>query len=174
MVADGRHANGSLASCLQDCSSHCLRSPARLQPVGQRLAYGALALAYGENIIYQGPTFQSASASVAGTSVTVTVTFTSASVSASNTLSLTPASCPISLGVPASQCAFPTIFTSAGAINATTAISADGQHLVLSGSAAKAGASVTGVAYGYGQWPIITVYNAAGLPIVPFNRTISA
>lgn len=148
--------------------------PRHKQPVGQRLALGALALNYNQNVFYQGPTFQGATASVAGTTVTVTVSFTPQSVASNNVLSKVPASCPINLGVPASQCAFPTIFTSAGAINATSSISSDGTKMILTGTAVKTGVTVQSVAYGYGQWPIIEIYNAAGIPIVPFNKNVTA
>lgn len=150
--------------------------PRHKQPVGTRLMLGALALSYGQtSTIYKGPTFASASATVAGTTVTVSAAFTGDSVSAANPLNIIPGViCPTQLGVPAAQCGYPTIVTSAGSLNATVAVSGNGLNLIFTATAPTANPTVQSVAYGYSQWPVITVYNVAGLPIVPFSKNITA
>lgn len=132
--------------------------PRHKQIVGARLAASALAESYGmPSVPHASPQYAGASPSVTGTQLSVTVALTPSS----GPLTLTNAACPTNLGVPAAQCAYPTIFTAQGpaaGYNATLSLSTDGLSIVLAAAAASAGETITGTAYGYGTWPIITVY----------------
>jgi len=144
--------------------------PRHKQVPAGRLANAALNQIYAQNTPLLGPVAQAATGSAAGTMLTVTVQFP-----AGSSLALQAAHCPTELGVPASICAWYGIQGSDWTLyNATAAVTADGNGLELTATAKAAGVKPLYATYGYGPWPIITVYGANGLPAIPFNQSVTA
>lgn len=142
--------------------------PRHKQVVGSRLAAAALTQVYKQNVPYIYPTFASSSAAANGNVVTVTVTLSNVGTS----LNFQPAHCPTELGVPADICAWWSVIGKDGVwYNATAAITGGGQSVAITATLA-AGVAANGTAYGYGTWPVITLYNNFGLPVLPWMRNL--
>jgi hypothetical protein len=56
--------------------------------------------------------------------------------------------------------------------NATTAMSSDGNSIILSVTAPTTGLAAIASAYGRATWPVVTHYNSIGLPVIPWCFTI--
>ena len=150
--------------------------------VSARLAALALAQVYGRaGVAHLSPRYASASAAApAGRTLTVTVSVTPGAAYAG--LALVPPSpagahgnsslCPAQWGVEARSCDWFAVQDSNGAwLNATAAIGADGQTIVLTATASADGATANATRNGYADWPVVSVYNSAGLPLVPWPPT---
>jgi len=138
--------------------------PRDKQDVGMRLAWNALALAYNQNVQYLGPTFSSLSFRQGTTSVAV-VSFVPSSIGTG--LKTAAASCPAAVGN--ANCAWFDVQSDDGQWhNATVAIV--GNTVELSVTLA-AGRRATGARFGYAEWPVCTVFNGNGLPLLPFTSS---
>ena len=139
------------------------------QPVGLRLANAALNQVYAQTSLpWQGPYFAGpAKGAEVGTVSTATVSFTSNSVSGGLVLHATPA-CPVA----ATSCGWWALQAPTGEwVNATAAIGSDNQSVVVSAEFTLT-AAPTGVRYGYADWPVLNLYNGAGLPAIPFDLPV--
>ncbi len=145
--------------------------PRNKQTVAQRFVAAALPLLYGIPAAYLNPAYRSASAVTAGTTATVTVSFDPATVGTG--LTIVPSACPVSQGVPADECAWHEIQTSDGAwTNATAAVTPDGAGLTLTATVASPGLLVNATRSSFSPWPVVTVYNQAGLPALPWWEAV--
>ena len=57
-------------------------------------------------------------------------------------------------------------------LNASVVIGDDGQSVVLS-AVAGVGRSAIATRFGWNSWPVVTVYNTEGIPLLPWNRAIN-
>jgi len=136
--------------------------PRYKQIVGYRLSLAALAVTYGQTIQYKGPEATSWKIQKLPPAVAVVVDFAPDSLGSG--LVLTENTC--DPNVPAVQCGYYEIGTSDGKwTNGTASIS--GNLLIVSANLA-AGAVVSGVRYGWDNYPVATLYNKEGLPALPF------
>jgi len=136
--------------------------PRSKQVVGYRLSLTALAIGYRQPIQYKGPEAAGWTILSQSPSASVRVTFSADSVGGG--LVITPKAC--YTGENSNQCRWADIGTQDGQwANATIAIS--GQSIVLSATIAS-NSQVTGVRYGWANYPIAVVYNKEGLPALPF------
>ena len=77
--------------------------------------------------------------------------------------------CPHQFGVEDVSCDWFAIQDSAGVwVNASVAIGADGASLTLTAAPSAAGATPNATRNGWADWPVVSVYNAAGLPLTPW------
>jgi len=144
--------------------------PRYKQEVGQRLSLAARAITYGEKVAYIGPTFESARIVSNGPNVVVDVSFTPESVESGVVVRTTP-TCPVSTD----QCGWYSIqLSDARWYNATSSSLNPSNNKVLRVSLSNVGSSLTvrGIRYGYAAWPMCNLYNGAGLPGIPFQRTL--
>jgi sialate O-acetylesterase len=147
--------------------------PRNKQTVGARLTATARALLYKQNLVYQGPIFESAHVQDMHihemfddfADVSVVVNFEPSTLGSG--LVMKEASCPE--GLDYKHCAGFELQTSDQMWhNATGTV--QGSTLVVSMPMEEMGtATVSGVRYGYGDWPIITIYNVEGFPAIPFT-----
>lgn len=144
--------------------------------VGRRLAATALCTAYGRSEQpCHSPRYGKATAITRGLTVTVTITVVSEGLAGGLVwVAPSPASnsswCPHSKMVETRSCAWFAVQTSDQAwLNASAAISSDGTAVVLTATAATVGLQAVATANGYGDWPVVNVYNRAGLPLVPWT-----
>ncbi len=80
------------------------------------------------------------------------------------------AHCPTELGVPASQCAGFAIGASDGVLyNASAAVGAAGDTLVLTATASSGAARVLNTSFGYSNYPVALFENGLGLPLAPWT-----
>ena len=56
---------------------------------------------------------------------------------------------------------------------ASVALGADGRSVLLATAAPAAGQALRAVSYAYSTWPLSALYNAAGLPALPFFANVS-
>jgi sialate O-acetylesterase len=149
----------------------------RKQLVAARLAAGAMAVQYGHTgtpII--GPVYASAADVSGGGTLAADVVFEGSSVAGGLTLQLglnNTSFCPVDAGIPLSSCAW---FALRGAqsgawVNATGVEIVNGTAVRLS-AAAGGDAAVSATAFGWGAYPVVTLFNGAGLPVTPWNRTL--
>jgi hypothetical protein len=148
---------------------------ARAAAALQALAYGASAVAY------IGPRYASSSAAPAppaGT-VAVTVTFDPASLRGAPVALNTSVACPAGVtaasceafGVQTSDCAWHT-----GAGNVTAAVTPDGTGITLTATlppGSPAGLTAVGTRGLFGNWPLVQLYNGAGLPAEPWYEAVT-
>jgi len=151
------------------------------QLVGRRVAAELAAALYGAPAHPPGPTYSRAELSSApnGT-LTATVSFTEESMAGGallfNPPHATPWSnssrCPSELGIIREQdCGWFGIWDAAGALhNASVSVLPGGLQLLLMAQA-QAGAQAVGTQWGWNAWPVVSFYNAAGAPMVPWNRS---
>lgn len=170
----------------------------RKQQFSARLAAAVLGDVYAlPGHAHAHPTLASASGSVVdgGATLQVTVTFQPGSSGVGPLLlNASTTACPRG-GAPynfsAAACAGPQIKGSDGVWrNATVAVGADGATVVMAApvaaprgaaglrrgeGAAAAGAVFTPVAcaYGWGVWPLVSVYTAEGFPALPWNVSVA-
>jgi hypothetical protein len=157
------------------------------QLVGRRVAAGLAAALYGAPTLPTGgagPTYAGAALSSApnGT-LTATVSFSAESLGGA-ALQFNPphasqwsnsSRCPSELGIIKEQdCGFFGIWDSAGVThNASASLLPGGSQLLLVAQA-PAGTRAVGTAWGWNAWPVVSFYNAAGLPMVPWNFSSSS
>jgi hypothetical protein len=154
------------------------------QLVGRRVAAALSAALYGAPPLPTpggvGPTFAGASLSAAPSgALRATVRFEPASL-AGGALVFNPphtspwsnsSRCPTETNViKAADCGFFNILGSDGvSYNATdVAVGADGVTLELAAQA-PAGTGAAGTEWGWNAWPVVSFYNVAGLPMVPWH-----
>jgi len=85
--------------------------------------------------------------------------------------------CPTERGVNASYCAWFSIQTNDGAFswhNASATLSADAMGVVLTAVVPQPGLAAVRTAFGWGDWPVATVYSAEGFPLLTWNRDLNA
>ena len=151
------------------------------QLVGRRVAAGLAAALYGAASAERGPQYAGAAlASAPGGLLSADVRFDPATLGGRALVYAPPAAsqwsnssrCPAELGIVRLQdCAWFYILASdARAYNATVTLGASGTTLHL-GAQAPAGTLAVGTSYGYNAWPVVSYYNAAGWPMVPWNAT---
>jgi len=135
--------------------------PRSKQIVGSRLSLTARAIGYGEKIQYKGPEATGYTVLSQSPAASVRVTFADDSIGGG--LVITPKPC--YSGISVDQCRWADIGTGDGQwTNATITIS--GSTIILS---ATIGTSpVTGVRYGWANYPVAVIYNTDGLPALPF------
>jgi sialate O-acetylesterase len=154
--------------------------PRYKQPVGERAAAAALALAYGfggsDGPVWRGPTYASAAVSSSGGSAVVTVTFAPGSLGTSGKLALnTSLACPAGLAPQA--CEGFAVQTSDGVWHAdargqvAVGVTADGARLTLTLPQLGAGLTVNATRAMWANWPLASLHNDAGLPVVPWEAT---
>eukprot|EP01111_Echinosteliopsis_oligospora_P000978 TRINITY_DN1123_c0_g1_i1.p1 TRINITY_DN1123_c0_g1~~TRINITY_DN1123_c0_g1_i1.p1 ORF type:complete len:499 (-),score=172.11 TRINITY_DN1123_c0_g1_i1:61-1440(-) len=139
--------------------------PRDKQTVGSRLANAAREVAYGETgIIWQGPTFSSATSNILGTTLTVSVTF---DLNGSENLVQVDTVC--ASGVPTSNCENWGLVVGSEYVtpNATAVSSADTVTLTFD----NLQGSPSTLQYAYNIWPVTTIFNKQGLPAIPFQTT---
>jgi hypothetical protein len=146
---------------------------------GARLSAAALSTVYAvEGIQHTGPAYAGSFGSVSGSSLVVTVVFDASSVgSGLQFSSLAFDHCPTEAGVPADQCAWWSITGSDGkAYNATAALTADGRGVVLTAPLPPGTSGVTPArsSFGYGIWPVVTLYNKEGFPALAWSANVTA
>lgn len=152
--------------------------PRAKQLVGRRTAAAALSLVYGIERPFAGPRFKQATAGGDATHpLSATLTFTGGGGGLSL---ITPQAtgqfanssvCPT--GVSASLCfGFMIAGTDGTWRPATGVLSGDSQQLVLS-APAPAGVTAVAVSSGWSLWPITLLYGTNGLPVFPFNATVT-
>jgi len=140
--------------------------PRNKQEVGKRLLAAARNIAYGEStVVWQGPTFASATQSVVGNIATIVVTFTTYGATG---LTVAPATCPSQ--VPSNTCANWEVLLSDGnwypATSPTLTTPNNVVDVILT---LPASLTVKGVRYAYAIWPLTTLFSAEGLPAIPFE-----
>ena len=175
---------GSSLSCLCDAvwlpPRSLVCSPRNKQVVAQRLTAAALAHVYNRSgIVFQGPVYTSATGTVDGHTVSVTVSFRPETLGSGLVFSsLAFDHCPTELGVYSVDCTWYTIKTSDGVrYNATAAIVGPGGSQLLLSAALPlnvSGVRASSTMSGYGQWPVVTLYNREGFPSLPWNRSVDA
>jgi hypothetical protein len=57
--------------------------------------------------------------------------------------------------------------------NASVALTADGQGIVLTAVAPTPGLSAVATRNGFSDWPVVTIYNSAGFPVNTWNRVLN-
>jgi hypothetical protein len=145
------------------------------RPVGTRLGDSALAIVYGQQVAWGGPRAQAVvrapilSPTFAGPTPFVVNLATGTSLQDARDVR-----CPIAEGVPGNLCAG---FTATGSdgktYNATGTITGDRASLTITPHRMPVGVQPTAVQYAYSIWPLVSLYDASGLPVTPFNITIS-
>eukprot|EP00026_Physarum_polycephalum_P016410 Phypoly_transcript_17305.p1 GENE.Phypoly_transcript_17305~~Phypoly_transcript_17305.p1 ORF type:complete len:194 (+),score=30.81 Phypoly_transcript_17305:175-756(+) len=140
--------------------------PRNKQEVGARLLLAARNIAYGEtSVVWEGPTFASATQSISGGTATIQVTFTTYGKTG---LVAVTATCPT--GVPTNTCANWEVGLSDGNWYPAQATSSTTSNVVqVTLTLPSSSLTVKGVRYAYAIWPLITLYSAENLPAVPFE-----
>ncbi len=145
--------------------------------VGARMGAVALNMIYGmTQTPYLSPMYESAAAVTQGTTVTVTVQVNKEGiydglewVDPSFDSNTTWCPCAPPRGVCNQSCGWFGIQTSDGKwLNATATITSDKQSIILTAEAAAPGLTVVSTSNGYADWPVVNVFNSAGLPLVPW------
>jgi hypothetical protein len=190
----------------KDHGMGCTIHPAEKQFVGKRLAHAALGVHYKHNTVWQSPTYKSAVHIAAdpttASSVSIAVSLNGVSETGLHTihpynyysLGYGPAGAvptvvdctttyPVNSTYNASmarQCAWGSLeVAGVGWVNATVAIEAAGQRIVLTAAlpatlmAATAPAVVIGSSYGWGPIPMMNAYDqTTNLPVLPWNERL--
>ena len=85
--------------------------------------------------------------------------------------------CPTERAVNASYCDWFAIQVNDAPVgswhNASVALSADGRGLVLAAAVPGRGLAAVATRNGWSDWPVVTVYSAEGLPLMPWLRPVS-
>ena len=181
-----------------DHGAGCYIHPPSKQFVGKRLGDAALAIAYGEPIHWRSPSYASAKQLVdapSDSSVAVAIKLSNLSdgglaliypynyLSQGHTGKIpfdAPLNCTQTNEADPGTCVWAALQIAGVWRNATVHVAEnDSSTLVLTvalrnGSAALAGAVVTGSAYAWGPVPLMNAYDrATGLPVLPWNRSLS-
>jgi hypothetical protein len=145
--------------------------PTAKQAISLRLANSLLAQEYGLNTGPSvSPYYSGATTATDGTAISVTVSLTGCIGGCTNSIPYF-----VPPGVTAAQAAGFMIQTNDPAKtwwNATATPSADGQSLVLAVTAPATGFAAIASSYGRATWPVVTAYNALGLPVMPWCFTL--
>jgi sialate O-acetylesterase len=166
--------------------------PRNKQALGRRLSLVARALTYGESgLTYEGPRMDSvnitslpvgAESWSANMTIVATVHFVPSTVGEDLTLGMPVASTRrmCLAGAISSLCGYYTIVyfhnsstthgIQVGRVRARAALSADRRALILTASVPR-GVTVSSVEALNNEWPVVTLYNSAGLPMYPFVLT---
>ena len=155
--------------------------------VAARLAAHLRALVYGADVAHDSPRYASASAAPpAGRALTVTVRLRGGAGGPPLSLVHAPPDadgphansslCPHQWGVEDRSCAWFEVQDSTGAwVNASAALGGDGASVVLTATATADGATANATRNGYADWPVVSFYDTAGLPLQPWTpRAIAA
>lgn len=140
--------------------------PRNKQTVGQRLAWSALNQVYGQSTPSTYQQYKSGSTSTSGNTITVSIAFRPGGA-----LSLRPATCPTSQGLPAGDCSGYEIQVNDAKqswIPANATVSTDSRTLILTATT-TAGLKATASRYGQSAWPLVTLYDSNGLPVLPWS-----
>jgi len=154
--------------------------PKDKQTVATRLGNSALQQVYGQSIAWQFPRYASSTTLTSGTTVQVTVKFQAGTIGTGLTTTVPAPALAAQAnvcvtGLPATECGFPTITTSTSAVlNATITLSDDKTSMILSATASGLGQTATASSYGRSSWPVTTVFNSLGLPVIPWNQNVGA
>ncbi len=149
-----------------DHGAGCNIHPPQKQNCGYRLANSALALQYKKRLTWKSPSYKSAAAGADGASATIALNdVTPAGLALRPSANAGTLDCARSAGV----CAWAALQfnDSKGSwVNATVALTADGQGMLLAAPPPAGATAVTGTSYGWGAVPFLTVYLAdAGLDL---------
>jgi len=143
--------------------------PRAKQPVGARLAAAAQALAYGDSsVVWRGPGFQSASVRASGTVVTITILFNL--YGSSGLVAKSNQTCPSQQ--PAAFCANWQVTLNNGTVAAAQQLMVSGGQVQIQLQGVATSVSLIGIKYAYAAWPVTTIFNAEGLPAIPFEWAI--
>lgn len=168
--------------------------PRDKQTLGARLSLVARALTYGEEatLTHEGP--RMASLTVANTTSGTTLTVTATISFVMTSLGATAADRRLVLGPPVAStrqtclageiptlCGYYDIkyfLNGSGSVavsvaRAVASLSADKQQLILTATAVPTGATLLSVEALNNEWPVVTVYNSAGLPMYPFAHVLA-
>lgn len=140
-------------------------------PAGQRAAWLLLAGLFGNSTFstYVSPRYAAASGAVQGVTLTATITFAPGSTAA-GLQAIGGAHCPVELGVPVGECSGFAIGATDGVLyNASAAIGAGGDTLVLTATAKSSGLRVLNTSFGYSDYPVAQFKNSLGLPVAPWT-----
>lgn len=140
-------------------------------PVGQRAAWLLLAGLFGNASFATrvSPRYASAAGSAQGTALTATVTFAPGTTTG-GLQAIAGAHCPTELGVPVGMCAWFSIGASDGVYyNASVAIGAGGDTLVLTATAGGSGHVPVNTTFGFSDYPVAMFANSFGLPVAPWT-----
>jgi sialate O-acetylesterase len=141
--------------------------PRNKQEVGRRLTLAARNIAYDEtDVIWQGPTFQSANISVDGGNTTVTVAFTF--YGPGGFVTKDP-ECPV--GLNPSTCSNWQLYDAYNYLYNATSISVNKNVVTLQLTQATNARKISAVSYGWAGWPLMTLYSEQDLPAIPFYYT---
>jgi len=136
--------------------------PRDKQDIAKRMLRSALAIAYGEVVVYQGPMAIKFDVIAADATALVRVTFDADTVSGG--LVLRPEQpCPDN-----AQCVWHAIRLGNNWVRASATLR--GSQLEVSAPNPSA-LTVTAIKYAYAAWPMCNVYNGAGLPAIPYLHT---
>lgn len=137
--------------------------PRYKQIVGERLHLVARGMTYNEKVQYRGPQVDKYDVtSEGGASASVLLHFAPNTVGSG----LVTQDKKCDAGVPVDQCAGFEIGTSDGKWSPATA-TIRGETVSVTASVTS-GTKVTGVRYGWANYPVATIYNKEGLPALPF------
>ena len=153
---------------------------------GRRAALALAGALYGAPVLWRNPAYGEAVAHEASngthTALTVEVAMAPGTVSAAGLVlrgwqpESNSSHCPTERAVNASYCAWFEVQTNDAAAtwhNASVALSADGQRVVLSVLAPQPGLAAVATRNGFGDWPVTTVYSAEGLPLMTWQKPIN-
>jgi sialate O-acetylesterase len=141
--------------------------PRNKQEVSARLVLAARHIAYGENtVVWEGPTFSSASQSVSNGVATIQLNFITYGQTG---IYSKQASCPSQ--VPSNTCANWEVQLSDGNWYAASNVASSTMtnDITVTLTLPSSSLTVKGIRYAYAIWPLITLFSAEGLPVVPFS-----
>jgi len=141
--------------------------PRDKQDVGYRMSLATRAIGFGENIVWRGPFATSARVVTSPPNAVVEVMFEKSSMGSG--LRMRNVYCPAALAT--DHCGWPAIQTSDGKWHNTTSTSITTTTARFS-AVLTANAVIKQVSFGFADWPLITIYNAEGLPASPFILSV--
>lgn len=176
---------GDPAAAMAGSPGGTVHSHAKFIP-GRRAAAAFAGAFYDLPVPYLNPRYADAVAfgrtGAGGTTLTVTISLLPGTVSAAGLVqrgwepNSNSSHCPTERAVNASYCDWFAIQTNDGAgtwWNASVALTPDAQGVVLSAVVPK-GLSAVATRNGFSDWPVVTIYDANGLPLAPWLRPVSA
>jgi len=141
--------------------------PRDKQHIGYRLGLAAEALSYNSKVLYTGPTPDRMQILVQPPTAVVRVHFKDAL--GQGQLVIKSAQCPAL--VPTINCAWFDIATSDGRFHNATEVrlGQDRTYVELRATIHPPAIHITGARYGWADWPVCILYNAADIPAPPFS-----